>query len=129
MRDARMRCAVLGCDALCQDAMLGCDVTSRIASWHRASHPNIAHRILASHPGIAHRVTYNQRQVGGPSRHQTLSCVLNKRTSVASSTIFDIQGTRTSHSNSWLALLTCNLTLESQNHHLGCGPGRPIYSN
>ena len=31
MRDARMRCAMLGYDVRCQDAMLGCYVTSRIA--------------------------------------------------------------------------------------------------
>ena len=31
MRDAIMRCAMLGYDVRCQDAMLGCYVTSRIA--------------------------------------------------------------------------------------------------
>ena len=54
MRDARMRCATLGCDARCY-----------IASYHRASHPS-----------IAHRVTGNQRRYDGPSRPSYLSAVL-----------------------------------------------------
>ena len=56
MRDAGMRCAMLGCDARCQDAMrdarMRCAMLHSIA--HRASHPSIAHRILASR--IVHRV-------------------------------------------------------------------------
>ena len=76
MRDARMRCAMAGCDARWQDAMSGCDARCqdamrdgrmRCSMLHSilASHPDIAHRILpsriaschrASHPAIAHRI-------------------------------------------------------------------------
>ena len=53
MRDARMRCAMLGCDARCQDAMR--DARMRCAMLHSilASHPGIAHRILASRIAFA----------------------------------------------------------------------------
>ena len=76
MRDARMLCAMAGCDARWQDAMSGCDARCqdamrdgrmRCSMLHSilASHPDIAHRILpsriaschrASHPSIAHRI-------------------------------------------------------------------------
>ena len=67
MRDGRMRCAMVGCDAIrgtmfsprAAHRAMRCArekhrasyriLPSRIASYHRASHPTIAHRILPSH--------------------------------------------------------------------------------
>ena len=52
MHDARMRCAMLGCDARCQDAMR--DARMRCA---------MLRSILASHPGIASSLQRDARNI------------------------------------------------------------------
>ena len=52
MRDARMRCAMAGCDAM-RDGRMRCSMLHSIL----ASHPDIAHRILPSRIASCHRAS------------------------------------------------------------------------